>query len=152
MTHHLSDRFIQPTEEDYAEWQEFMDQGNPWVITEWSLSAIPPNHWLWRHAPPADPELQPIKVSVRIDAYGEPHYFVGGDAMENKEHAFSLARSLAKLQYGSAIRKYKTNLYAAKQREEYERRREEESMQSQAKVLMDILKDNPQLLDYAKGA
>lgn len=151
MTHYLSDRFIQPTDQDYAEFDEYVE-GHPWMISEWSLSAIPPNHWLWEHAPISDPELQPIKVRAQIDAHGEVYYFVGAEATDDKEYAFALARTLARLQYGSAIRKYKTNLFAAKQREEYEKRREEEFMQSQAKVLMDILRDNPQLLDYAKGA
>ena len=142
---------MQPTDEDYAQFDEFMDD-YPWMITEWSLNAIPPDHWLWKYAPPADPELQPIKVTARLDAYGEMHYFVGAEHMEDKEEAFSLARTLARLQYGSAIRKYKANLLSAKQREEYELRRDQETTASHAKVLMEILNANPYLLDYAKGA
>lgn len=152
MTHHLSNRIMQPTDSDYAEFDEFINYGNPTFISEWSVNAIPPNHWLWTHAPPGDPEMQPVKVSVRIDAYGEPHYFVGGDGFEDKEEAFGLARTIAKLQFGSAIRKYKANLLSAVQREEYEERGRREANASSAKVLMDLITRNPYLLDYAKGA
>jgi len=133
------------SDEDYEAFDNWTE--GAWFISEWEFHIVPPGHWLHEVVPPGHPDLRSVTVQVGMDEYSEPVYLTNGHCFDTKEAAFAMARSVARLQYGSAIRQHQASQIAAEQRAEYERRREQDRTSSMANVLVDMLTNHPEILD-----